>query len=116
MNTLRNSVKLIGHLGQDPEIRTVDKGGKLARFTMATTEAYNDKDGKRVEQTQWHSLVAWGPLAERCEKYLKKGKEVAVEGRLQYNTWEDKTGVKHTTAEINVSELLFLGSKKTNEE
>ena len=112
MNTLRNSVKLIGRLGQDPEIKTLEKGNKMARLSLATSDAYTDKEGNRQEQTQWHSLVVWGNLATICEKYLSKGKEIAIDGRLAYRNWEDKNGSKHTTAEIVVSELLFVGSNK----
>lgn len=112
MNTLRNSVKLIGHLGQDPEIKTLDKGNKLAKFSLATNDSYTDKEGNKKEQTQWHNLVVWGNLATVCEKYLKKGKEIAVDGHISYRNWEDKNGSKHTIAEIIVSELLFVGGNK----
>jgi single-strand DNA-binding protein len=111
MNTLRNSVKLIGRLGQDPEIRTLDKGNKVAKFSLATSEARFDKDGNRTEQVQWHNLVVWGKLAEICEKYLKKGKEVAVDGKIAYHNWEDKNGSKHISTDIVVSDLLFLGKQ-----
>lgn len=112
MNTLRNSVKLIGRLGQDPEIKTLEKGNKVAKFSLATSDSFTDKDGVRQEQTQWHNLVVWGNLAAICEKYLSKGKEIAVDGRLAYRNWEDKNGSKHTSAEIIVNELLFVGSAK----
>ncbi|HNX44413.1 MAG TPA: single-stranded DNA-binding protein [Bacteroidales bacterium] len=115
MNTLRNSVQLIGRLGQDPEIRTLENGAKVANFRFATDDSYNDKDGNRKEQTEWHNIVAWGNLAERCEKYLKKGKEVVISGRLTYRNWEDKNNSKHTTAEIVVNEMLFVGSKPEEE-
>lgn len=112
MNTLRNSVKLIGRLGQDPEIKNLEKGNKLARFSLATSDSYTDKEGNRKEQTQWHSLVVWGNLATVCEKYLTKGREIAVDGHISYRNWEDKNGSKHTTAEIVVNELLFVGNNK----
>ncbi len=111
MNALRNNVKLIGRLGQDPEIKTLDKGNKVAKFSLATDDRYTDKEGNHKEQTEWHNIVAWGNLAERCEKYLKKGKEVAIDGRLTYHSWEDKNGTKHTSAEIVANELLFIGTK-----
>ncbi|NVO19606.1 MAG: single-stranded DNA-binding protein [Bacteroidetes bacterium] len=114
MNTLRNNVKLIGHLGHDPELRTLEKGNKVASFSLATSDVYTDKEGNRKEQTEWHNIVAWGNLAETCEKYLKKGKEVAIDGRLTYKNWEDKSGVKHTSAEIIASEVLFVGGKPGN--
>ncbi len=113
MNTLRNSVKLIGRIGQDPEVRTLDKGNKVAKFSLATSESYVSKDGSKQEQTQWHNIVVWGNLATICEKYLKKGKEIAIDGRLTYRTWEDKNGSKHTSTEIVASEMLFVGKSES---
>jgi len=110
MNTLRNSVKLIGRLGQDPEVKLLDKGSKVATFSLATSDSYTSKDGSKQEQTQWHTIVVWGNLAVICEKYLKKGREIAVDGRLAYRTWEDKNGTKHYKSEIIASDLLFVGS------
>jgi len=110
MNTLRNSVKLIGRLGQDPEVKTLDKGSKFAKFSLATSDNFTAKDGSKQEQTQWHNIVAWGNLAVVCEKYLKKGREIAIDGRLTYRTWEDKNGTKHLASEIVASELLFVAS------
>ncbi len=110
MNALRNNVKLIGRLGQDPEVKTLDKGNKFAKFSLATSDSFTAKDGSRQEQTQWHNIVMWGNLAGICEKYLKKGKEIAIDGRLTYRTWEDKNGTKHTSSEIVASEMLFVGS------
>lgn len=116
MNTLRNNVKLIGHLGKNPEIHTFEKGNKKATFSLATGEKFTDKDGNQKDLTEWHTVVAWGTIAERCQKYLKKGKEVAIDGRLTYRNWEDKSGNKHTTAEVVVNELLFIGSKREETE
>jgi len=110
MNTLRNSVKLIGRLGQDPEVKTLDKGNKFAKFSLATSDSYTAKDGSKQEQTQWHNIVVWGNLAVVCEKYLKKGKEIAIDGRLTYRNYEDKNGTKHFISEIIANELLFVGS------
>ncbi len=110
MNALRNNVKLIGRLGQDPEVKTLDKGNKIAKFSLATSENITAKDGSRQEQTQWHNIVVWGNLAGICEKYLKKGKEIAIDGRLTYRTWEDKNGTKHTSSEIIANEMLFVGA------
>ncbi len=110
MNALRNSVKLIGRIGQDPEVSNLDKGNKVANFSLATSESYISKDGTKQEQTQWHNIVVWGNLATICEKYLKKGKEVAIDGRIAYKQWEDKNGTKHTSTEIVASELLMIGS------
>jgi single-strand DNA-binding protein len=109
MNTLRNSVKLIGRLGQDPEVKTLDKGNKFAKFSLATSDSFTAKDGSKQEQTQWHNIVVWGNLAVICEKFLKKGKEIAIDGRLTYHTWEDKNGTKHFTSEVVANELLFVG-------
>jgi len=116
MNTLRNSVKLIGRLGQDPEVKTLDKGNKVATFSLATSDNFTAKDGSKQEQTQWHNIVVWGNLAGICEKYLKKGKEIAIDGRLTYRNWEDKNGTKHTTTEIIASEILMVGDKVTAKE
>lgn len=111
MKTLHNSVKLIGRLGQDPEIKTLDKGSKFAKFALATSNNFTAKDGSKQELAQWHNIVVWGNLAFVCEKYLKKGREIAIDGRLTYRSWEDKNGIKHFTSEIIASELLFVGSK-----
>ena len=110
MNALRNNVKLIGRLGQDPEVKLLDKGNKVAKFSLATSDSFTAKDGSKQEQTQWHNIVVWGNLAGICEKYLKKGKEIAIDGRLTYHTWEDKNGTKHTSSEIVASEMLFVGA------
>jgi len=110
MNTLRNSVKLIGRLGMDPEVKLLDKGSKVATFSLATSDSYTTKEGSKQEQTQWHSIVVWGKLAVICEKYLKKGKEIAIDGRLAYRTWEDKNGTRHFKSEIIASDILFVGS------
>lgn len=111
MNSLRNRVQLIGNLGADPEVKTFENNRKVARLTLATNDEYTDKDGKKVKQTQWHQLVVWGKLAETCEKYLVKGKEIAVEGKLTYRTWTDKEGKNHNITEIIVNELLMMGGK-----
>ncbi len=112
MNTLRNRVQLIGHLGQNPEVKEIKDGKKVARFSIATTDAYRDKDGNTVKDTQWHNLVAWNGNATLAEKYLEKGKEVAIEGKLTSRSYEDKEGNKKYVTEIVVNEILFLGSKK----
>jgi len=114
MNSLRNRVQLIGHLGSDPEIKTLDGNKKVARISLATNDEYTDKKGEKVKQTQWHQLVVWGKLADTCEKYLNKGKEIAVEGKLTYRSWDDKDGKTHNITEIIVNELLFMGSKEKN--
>ncbi len=112
MNSLRNRVQLIGRLGNDPEIRNLEKGNKMARLSLATNDSYIGKDGKKTEETQWHNLVVWGKLSDICEKYLKKGMEVAIEGKLTYRTWKDKEEVQHYSTEIIVNDLLMLSSTK----
>lgn len=107
---MRNCVQLIGRLGQNPEIKEFEKGKKMVRMSIATNEEYVN-NGEYVKQTTWHNLIAWGKLAGICEKYLKKGDEVAVEGKLTYRTWEDKNGVKHHSTEIQLNELLMLNGK-----
>jgi len=109
MNTLRNKVQLIGNLGQDPEIINLESGKKLARFTLATNESYKNSKGEKITDTQWHQVVAWGKTADIIEKYVLKGKEVAVEGKLTTRTWEDKDGMKRYTTEVVCNELLMLG-------
>ena len=112
MFALRNKVQLIGNLGGDPDVRTTEKGKKWARFRMATNETYRTLNGDRVTQTQGHTLVAWGKVAELAEKYLSKGSEVAVEGKLLNRSFTDKDGNKRFVSEIQVGEFLILGSSK----
>ncbi|MEL0645581.1 MULTISPECIES: single-stranded DNA-binding protein [unclassified Olleya] len=109
MNTLRNKVQLIGNLGQDPEIINLESGKKLARFTLATNESYKNTKGEKITDTQWHQIVAWGKTADIIEKYVVKGKEVAIDGKLTTRTWEDKDGMKRYTTEVVCNELLMLG-------
>ena len=111
MNTLRNKVQLIGNLGQNPEVKDLNEGKKVAKFSLATNETYRNKAGEKVTDTQWHNLVAWGKQAEIIEKYLKKGSEVAIEGKLINRNYTDKEGVKRYVTEIQVNELLMLGGK-----
>ena len=111
MNSLRNRVQLIGNLGADPEVKTLEGNKKVARLSIATNDEYTDKNGQKVKQTQWHNLVVWGKLADTCEKYLTKGKEIAIEGKLTYRTWVDKDGKTHNITEVIVNELLMMGSK-----
>jgi len=111
MNTLRNKVQLIGHLGNTPEIITLDSGKKLAKFSIATNDTYKNAQGEKVQDTQWHNVVAWNKTAEIVEKYLDKGKEVAVEGKLTTHSYEDKDGNKRYITEVVCNELLMLGNK-----
>lgn len=116
MNTLRNKVQLIGNLGQNPEIRTFDNGRSVARFSLATTDSYRDASGKKITETQWHNLIAWGNLAKTVEKYLTKGSEVAVEGKLTHRAYDDKDGKKRYFTEVILSEMVMLRSKNNAEE
>ncbi|GGI56436.1 single-stranded DNA-binding protein [Winogradskyella haliclonae] len=109
MNTLRNKVQLIGNLGNDPEIINLESGKTLAKFSIATNESYKNNQGEKVTDTQWHNIVAWGKTAQIVEKYVGKGKEVAIEGKLTTRSWEDKDGIKRYTTEVVCNELLMLG-------
>ncbi len=111
MNALRNKVTLIGNLGMDPEIRTFDGDKKYAKFSLATNETYKNAKGEQVTDTQWHHLIAWGKLAGTAEKLLKKGMEVAIEGKLINRNYTDKEGVKRYITEIQISDLLLLSKK-----
>ena len=108
MNNLRNKVQLIGNIGQTPEIISFDNGTKLAKLTIATNETFNNAKGEKQVDTQWHNIVAWGKTAMIAEKFLDKGKEVAIEGKLTTRSWEDKDGFKRYITEIVCSELLML--------
>jgi single-strand DNA-binding protein len=108
MNTLRNKVQLIGNLGNDPEIINLESGKTLAKFAIATNESYKNAQGEKVTDTQWHNIVAWGKTAQIVEKYVGKGKEVAIEGKLTTRSWEDKDGMKRYITEVVCSELLML--------
>ncbi len=112
MYALKNKVQLIGNLGNNPEIRTIESGKKMARFSVATSEVYRASNGEKVTETQWHNLVAWGKVAEIAEQYLSKGSEVAIEGKLVNRSYNDKEGVKKYITEVYVNELLLLGEKK----
>ena len=109
MKSLRNSVQLIGRLGKDPEVKSFSKS-KKASFTLATTDNYKNQKGEKIEDTQWHNIVIWGKLAGVAEKYLKKGQEVAVEGKLIHRAYETN-GEKRYITEINVNDLVMLGNK-----
>jgi single-strand DNA-binding protein len=110
-----NKVILVGRLGKDPEVRAFEGGTKKASFTLATSEIYKDKEGKKVEQTEWHLIVCWRTLAEIAEKYLTKGKQIYLEGRLRTRSWEDN-GVKKYVTEIEATTFTMLGSKQEDGE
>ena len=111
MNALRNKVSLIGRLGAQPELVTLESGRTLARFSLATNESYKDKKGEWQTITQWHNITAWGKTATLTEKLLTKGQEVIVEGRLVNKSYETKTGEKRYTTEVEMNEFLALGTK-----
>ncbi len=108
MNALRNKVQLIGRLGQEPEIITFADGNKMAKFSLATDDSYKDKDGNKVERTDWHNIVIKGGLVKVVEGYVKKGQEIALEGKLTTRDWEDKEGNKRYITEVVCNELLLL--------
>jgi single-strand DNA-binding protein len=112
MNSLKNRVTLIGNLGQDPELKTIENGKKVAHFTLATNDGYKIAEGQKVSETTWHNIVAWNGLAETACKFLKKGREVAVEGRLVYRSYEDKKGVTKNITEIVLNDLVLLRNGK----
>lgn len=106
---MRNKVQLIGHVGQEPEIKTLEGGKKLANITIATNDAYYKENGEKVEQTEWHKVIAWGKTAEIIEKYVTKGKEIAIEGKLTHRSYDDKDGNKRYVTEIVANELVLIG-------
>ena len=112
MNNLRNRVQLIGNLGMNPEVKKFDEGKTMAKMTLATSDTYKNANGEKVTDTQWHNLVAWGNNAIIAEKYLEKGREIAIEGRLVHRSYDDKEGVKKYVTEIVVNEILMLSKKK----
>lgn len=108
MNTLRNSVQLIGNLGKDIEIKAFDNGSKLAKFSLATNEYYKNNKGEKVQETQWHNIVAWGKTAELMEKVLNKGSEVAIRGKLTHRSYDDKQGTTRYISEIVAQEFVKI--------
>lgn len=108
MNALRNSVRLLGRLGEDPKVRKLDSGKTVANFSIATNEIYRDSNGEKRSETTWHKLVAWGKQAEIAQKYLKKGSEISIEGKLTNRTYEDKNGDKQYISEIVINQMLML--------
>ena len=111
MNNLRNRVQLIGNLGNNPEIKTLESGTKLAKFSIATNETYKNAKGDKITDTEWHNVIAWNKTAELAEMFLEKGKEVAIEGKLTTRSWDDEKGNKKYITEVVCNEILFLGAK-----
>lgn len=104
-----NKVILLGYIGSDAELRYTQGGAPIGNFSMATTEVWHDKSGTRQEKTEWHRVVVWGKVAESLNDYLKKGKQVYIEGRLQTRRWDDKDGNKRYTTEIRSDRIVLLG-------
>lgn len=111
MSTIRNHVQLIGNIGQQPSIASLESGKKVAKFSLATNEFYKNSNGEKVQETQWHNIIAWGKTAEIIEKYAGKGKEIGVSGKLKSRSYEDKVGVTRYITEVEAKEILLLGSK-----
>lgn len=111
MNNLKNRVQLIGNIGKDPQIKNFDSGKTMASFSLATSESYKDAEGKKVTDTQWHQVVAWGNTANYIENYLEKGNRIAVDGKLIHRSYSDKDGVTKYITEVLVNEILLLTNK-----
>ena len=112
MMTIKNRVQLIGNLGAAPEVKNLDNGNKMARFTVATSDNYTNKKGEKVSETQWHNIVIWGKLADVAEKFLEKGSQVVIDGKLTTRNYTDKEGVKKYFTEIVANELLLMDKKQ----
>lgn len=106
-----NKVMIIGHLGRDPEMRYTPSGRPVTSFSLATSRNWTTADGERRSETEWFNIVAWGSLAEICHQYLKKGKQVYIEGRLQTRRWEDEEGNKRSSVELVAREMIMLGER-----
>ena len=116
MNSLNNSVRLLGNVGMDPEVITFESGNKLAKFSMATNERRKDPEGEYKDVTTWHNLIIWGKGADIIQTYIKKGAKMAIEGKLTYNKYEDKQGVQRSSTEIVVNDFTMLGGKNESKE
>lgn len=107
-----NKVILVGNLGKDPEVRYLEGGTAVAKFPVATSETYKNKDGNKVDQTEWHNVVLWRGLAEVAEKYLRKGQLVYIEGKIKTRSWDDKEGNKRYITEVIADTMTMLGNRK----
>lgn len=110
-----NKVIIVGRLGADPELRFTSEGKPVCSFSIATSEKWQGEDGQKNEKTQWHRIVCWGNLAENCDKYLSKGREAYIEGKLQSRSYEDKDGITRYVTEIIALNVMFLGSNQKND-
>ena len=111
-----NKVILIGNLGADPEIREMPDGTKIAKFSIATTEKYTNKNGEKISNTEWHNIVLWRGIAEVAEKYLNKGDSVCIEGKLKTRSWEDENGIKKWATDIQGDSMTMLGSRRDSDQ
>lgn len=111
MSRSLNKAQLIGNLGADPEVRTVPSGSKVATLSVATSRQWTDRSGQQQEKTEWHRVIAWDRLAEICERYLKKGDRVFIEGPIEYRQWEGQDGQTRYTTEIRAREMIMLGGR-----
>ena len=114
MSTLRNKVQLIGNVGDAPNVTNLEGGKKAVRFSLATNESYKNSEGEKVQNTDWHTIVAWGKTAEIIEKYVVKGKEIAIDGKLTSRSYDTKEGEKKYVTEVVAHEVLLLGNKESN--
>lgn len=112
MRSIRNTVHLIGNIGMDPEVRVLNNGRKMAKIRLATTDRYRNSEGKLMRETQWHTIVAWGNLATIIERYLNKGREIAVDGKIVYRSYEDKNGNTRYVTEIVANDIVLLNNRK----
>ncbi|WP_282089232.1 single-stranded DNA-binding protein [Aquimarina algiphila] len=111
MSTIKNHIQLIGNVGIDPTITNLESGKKVARLSLATNENYKDSRGEKQTETNWHTIVAWGKVAEIIEKYVTKGKEIGISGKLKTRTYETERGITRYVTEVEANEILLLGSK-----
>jgi single-strand DNA-binding protein len=107
-----NKIMLIGHLGRDPEIRSTSDGSPVATFSLATSESWTDKNGNKQEHTEWHTIVAWSRLADLSKRFLTKGRQVYVEGKIRSRDWNDRDGNKRRSTEVIASQMVLLGSRQ----
>ncbi|MCB9038802.1 MAG: single-stranded DNA-binding protein [Lewinellaceae bacterium] len=115
MRNIKNSITLIGHLGNDPQLVQTRNGHTLANISLATHDYYRNQNGEKVTSTEWHRCVAWGKLAETMGSICKKGKEVAIRGKLTYNSYEDKNGIRRKMSQIVIDEFVLLSRKNEGE-
>ncbi|WP_421811319.1 single-stranded DNA-binding protein [Flagellimonas sp.] len=115
MSNFRNHVQLIGNVGEDPKITLLDGGRKVARFPMATNEYYTNAQGEKIQNTDWHQIVAWGKTADILEKYTAKGSEIGVQGKIKTRSYTTEDGNQRYVTEIVAEEILLMGSKPTND-